>query len=66
MKWEYMITVDDGEISELGIQGWELVSVVQQNNEVKLYFKRPIQSFRDRITCEQRDAVYRDLLEGTG
>ncbi|ASN04191.1 hypothetical protein [Virgibacillus necropolis] len=64
MKWEYLVTVDDGNISELGIQGWELVSVAQKNNEMKLYFKRPVQSLSVRITSEQRKAVFKDFLEG--
>lgn len=63
MNWEYMVVEDDSNISELGEKGWELVTVLQQKDGLKLYFKRPEQSLRDRITNEQRETVYKSLLE---
>lgn len=59
-----MITDDNEDMSDIGNRGWELVSVVKQTNKVKLYFKRPVKSLRDRITSEQRKAVYKKALEG--
>ena len=66
MRWEYMVTENDERLSELGNAGWELVSAIQQKTGIKLYFKKPVQSFRDRITDDQRKSVYKDFnLEET-
>ncbi|PXY55387.1 hypothetical protein [Virgibacillus profundi] len=61
MKWEYMITENDERLSELGSAGWELVSAIKQKTGIKLYLKKPVQSFRDRITVDQRKEVYKDF-----
>lgn len=49
MKWEYLsITnklLDDDELDEMGVDGWELIAVVPKKHEPReaiFYFKRPI------------------------
>lgn len=35
--------IPEGELGELGAQGWELVSVVPFGKAIYAYFKRPVQ-----------------------
>jgi hypothetical protein len=44
-KWEYKYTdsLTEGQMDELGEDGWELVSAVNITDySIRLYFKRPI------------------------
>lgn len=44
-KWEYKVAmgISEQELNAMGLQGWELVSVVQSEFEKvrRFYFKRP-------------------------
>jgi hypothetical protein len=55
-KWEYLMIAeqDAGDLNELGEQGWELVSV----SNGQFYFKRPVVSFRERVTLDQKRDLY--------
>lgn len=64
MTWEYYITRNENELQELGEKGWELVSIIQENGNNKLYFKRPALSLAKRITEEQRVSNYDQLGVG--
>lgn len=59
MKWEYYITNDEEQLSTLGDEGWELVSVINENQVLKLFFKRPAATLKQRVTDEQREKVYK-------
>ncbi len=48
-------------LNELGRDGWELVGI---DSADRLYFKRPLPSWKDRITLEQRAAVLGSTGEG--
>jgi hypothetical protein len=65
MKWEYLSSKDEKALSEFGEQGWELVSIIEQENDLKFYLKRPVKSLKEQITDEQRRIVYKEFgLEG--
>ena len=55
--WEYLrhdpTHAEDYDLDTLGSQGWELVSAADG-----LVFKRPAPNFRERVTLDQRRAVY--------
>jgi hypothetical protein len=55
-EWEYLtIAVEEGgDLNALGRDGWELVGV----DNGKLYFKRPVVSFRERVTLDQKRHYY--------
>ncbi|MFJ5759067.1 hypothetical protein ACIQAA_07975 [Neobacillus sp. NPDC093182] len=59
MKWEYLFTNEDKNISKLGEEGWELVTVIQHISGLTFYLKRPVRSFVDRLTQEQKEEVYK-------
>lgn len=47
-QWEYLVRIYKGEINgdninDLGIQGWELVSVLIHCGAIHYYFKRKLQ-----------------------
>lgn len=44
MQWEYYTTTTlwDGDLKELGLEGWELVAILNQGHTVKYYFKRSL------------------------
>jgi hypothetical protein len=57
-EWEYNVVDldnDDPRLHTLGRGGWELVAAERG----ALYFRRPRLSFRDRVTLEQKHAIYR-------
>jgi hypothetical protein len=64
MKWEYLITENDDHLDELGQKGWELVTVIQQQSQLKFYFNKPVGNLKERITDEQRHEVYSQLESG--
>jgi hypothetical protein len=58
--WEYL-TIPEGDrerLSELGVEGWELVAVGGSADARMLYLKRAEASFKERVTLEQRAAYY--------
>jgi hypothetical protein len=54
--WEYHVSMDlsEGSLNQLGTSGWELVSV--ENGTY--YFKRPLPSFREQVTLDQKRRYY--------
>jgi hypothetical protein len=61
--WEYL-TLPEAERDRLGVlgrEGWELVAVGGEGAERTLYLKRPLLSFRERVTLEQRSRYYEAL-----
>lgn len=56
-RWEYHRVDHDSaqglDFNALGADGWELVSAA---NDV--IFKRPLPGFRERVTLDQKRAVY--------
>lgn len=66
MKWQYFISEDEQALPQHGEAGWELVAVLERENRVVFYFKKPVPSLKERLTEEQRRAVYQQLaLEET-
>ncbi|MFT4041295.1 MAG: hypothetical protein QM692_24145 [Thermomicrobiales bacterium] len=56
--WEYLI-LGRGEASRLtalGREGWELVAVTDGPEGGELFLKRPLPSFREQITLDQRES----------
>lgn len=55
-QWEYLVLMerDDTDLNVLGAEGWELTGV----SGMKLYFKRPATSFRERVTLDQKRHYY--------
>ncbi len=61
-EWEYLTIRGNENLLQLGNQGWELVAVAEKaEGEPLLYFKRPLESFRDRWTREQKQRYYAKL-----
>ncbi len=60
--WEYRIesTVSLDVLNALGRDGWELVAT-DDPEEMGFVFKRPAQSFVERVTLEQRARYYESL-----
>jgi hypothetical protein len=59
-SWEYL-TVPETErfrLPQFGAEGWELVAIGGGSDERLLYFKRPVESLRARVTSEQRDRYF--------
>ena len=56
--WEYLILhrAEVGQLPQLGRLGWELISVTTEPDGGQLYFKRPLPSFREQITLDQRES----------
>lgn len=66
MRWQYFISDDEQALPQLGRDGWELVTVLESEGRRRFYFKKPMISFTERVTEEQRQAVYQQLgLEET-
>ncbi|MDF2923844.1 MAG: hypothetical protein K0R57_2758 [Paenibacillaceae bacterium] len=57
MKWEYLVSRTPDEMSQLGLEGWELVSVTAAGTDEAFYYKRPAPSVSEAITLEQRARV---------
>ncbi len=57
--WNYLTTPANPapDLAALGREGWELV-MVAGDAAGTLHFRRPGLSFRERVTLEQRRAVY--------
>ena len=58
--WEYL-TVPETErdrLTDLGMEGWELVAIGGGPDDRLLYLKRPAQSLKARVTTEQRNRYY--------
>ncbi len=57
--WEYLTVLADRapDLAALGHEGWELVATAGAAGDA-LYFRRPGLTFRERVTLEQRRAVY--------
>ena len=59
--WEYRTVdvLDPGpDLDALGREGWELVAAAAISGVPRLYFKRPAPTFRERVTLDQKRAVY--------
>lgn len=66
MRWQYYISEDEQTLAQLGEEGWELVTVLERENGVVFYLKKPVPGLKERITDEQRKEVYHQLgLEET-
>lgn len=62
-RWEYRITTSQAELARLGGEGWGIVSVVVEpdSGATTYYLGRAAQSFRDRVTLEQKRRYYVSL-----
>lgn len=61
-QWEYLKVEGDHNLAQLGREGWELVAALPDpENQPVFYFKRPLESFRDRVTEEQKQRYYARL-----
>lgn len=60
--WDYHAEIepDQERLDALGSEGWELIAVVQRHR-VRYVFRRPAQSFVERVTLEQRARYYESL-----
>ena len=61
IQWEYLIVQQPEALPSLGLDGWELVSVVLIDNHPNHYLKRPAPDFRQRLTEDQRKHAYAQL-----
>ena len=54
--WEYRtrMAASESDLNHLGADGWELVGI----SDGVFYLKRPIQSFRERVTLEQKQRYF--------
>ncbi|MNC15394.1 hypothetical protein D3C75_632100 [compost metagenome] len=61
-KWDYLVSHNQEEMSQLGQEGWELVSVVQApgGEASRFYYKRPAPTVSESITLEQRARVLKE------
>ncbi|GHH97832.1 hypothetical protein [Neobacillus kokaensis] len=59
MKWEYLFTNEEEKIPALGLEGWELVTVIQSDAGLRFYLKRPERNLVERLTQEQKGEVYK-------
>jgi hypothetical protein len=61
--WEYHLEpagdLSEARLNELGLRGWELVTIEPSSNQA--VFKRPGPDYRERITISQRENL--DLQE---
>lgn len=59
-RWEYRIATSQAEVERLGGEGWGIVAVVAapDNGTHTYYLGRTAQSFRDRVTLEQKRRYY--------
>ena len=64
-SWEYRAIAlqpgDESQLNRLGAEGWELVAVVPDGKAAvtACYLKRPVLSFKERVTLEQKHRYYR-------
>jgi hypothetical protein len=58
-NWEYRLVKSAGEteLNALGRDGWELAGVAE-GDEPELIFKRPLLSFREQVTLDQKRRYY--------
>lgn len=61
VQWEYLIVQQPEALEPLGLEGWELVSVVPVGEQLSHYLKRPAPDFRQRLTEDQRQHLYAQL-----
>ncbi|WP_051287028.1 hypothetical protein [Paenibacillus taiwanensis] len=54
VQWEYISTESTIELQQLGMSGWELVSVTVWNQAERYHLKRCLPTLREQITLEQR------------
>ncbi|MCC7023303.1 MAG: hypothetical protein IT338_10765 [Thermomicrobiales bacterium] len=61
--WEYLVIAESERerLGDLGRAGWELVAATGNGGDGRLYLKRPVIDFRQRVTLDQRAAFYRAL-----
>lgn len=64
-KWEYLVSHTEDELTRLGQEGWELVSVVPvpDGKSNRFYYKRPAPTVSESITLEQRSRVLKEGQE---
>lgn len=63
-SWEYRAVAADApslDLDALGQDGWELVAALPVGGSPTLYFKRPGPDLRQRVTLDQKRAVYARL-----
>lgn len=62
-RWEYRVTTSVEELARLGREGWGIVSMVVEpgSGTHTYYLARAAQSFRDRVTLEQKQRYYASL-----
>jgi hypothetical protein len=62
--WEYHVepnpTLPAARLNALGAAGWELTGI-DDGDGTTYIFRRPVQSFVERVTLEQRAHVYASL-----
>lgn len=56
-RWQYRIEADRAALPQLGLEGWELVSVAVVQGIEQFYLKRPAPSVSEEITLSQREHV---------
>lgn len=61
-RWEYRfeLAIQIEKLNALGADGWELAGV-DERDRTKFIFKRPAQTFVERVTLEQRARYYESL-----
>ena len=61
-RWEYRVENNASAemLSGLGAEGWELIAI-DESNSGRFIFRRPAQSFVERVTLEQRARYYESL-----
>ncbi len=66
VKWEYRMAGWDWDWLELGREGWELVTVVKENQPGMItgYFKRPLDGSQNYVSLEELDEL--DMKHGVG
>ncbi len=59
--WEYRKSLDEGELEDLGREGWELVAALPGGGGAGavFYFKRPGPDFREEVTLDQKERYYK-------
>lgn len=63
-RWEYHVepnpTIPAARLNDLGAAGWELAGIDDREGTAFI-FRRPAQSFVERVTMEQRARVFESL-----
>lgn len=61
--WEYRWVDADAEddIAALGERGWDMVTSVSWTDRPRVCLRRPRQTFRERVTLDQKRHVYHAL-----